>query len=181
MSARELVAIELADMKLVRHAAAVAVFRLVGAGEDQEAVRAQHATDLVDERRLGDDVLDRFERDHRVETRVGERQRRAIRLPEFEIPDRRVARPRVLHGRGRDVGADDAGGARGEERAAVALAAGDVEHIESGDERRGEMVPMPMLVPDLAGGAGDEALAGEFEFLAHWLTFALGAALRAIG
>ena len=78
----------------------------------------------------------------------------------------------MLHGRGRDVDAGDAGGARGEECAAVALAAGDVEHIESGDERRGEMVPMPMLMPDLAGGAGDEALAGEFEFMAHWMTFA---------
>ena len=31
------------------------------------------------------------------------------------------------------------------------------------------MITMPMLVPDLAGGAGDEALAGEFEILAHWM------------
>ena len=124
-------------------------------------------------RRLGDDVLDRLERDHCVEARVGERQRRAVRLPEFEIRDRRVTGPRVVHGRAVRCRRRYAGGARGEERAAVALAARDVEDVEAGDERGREMVAVPMLVPDLAGGAGDEALAGEFEFLAHWMTFAL--------
>ena len=58
-------------------------------------------------------------------------------------------------------------GASREERAAIALAAGDVEHVATGDERRGEMVAMPVLVPDLAGDAGDEALAGEFEVVVH--------------
>ena len=54
-----------------------------------------------------------------------------------------------------------------EERAAVALAARDVENLATGDERRDEMIAMPVLVPDLAGGAGDEALAGEREFVVH--------------
>ena len=58
-------------------------------------------------------------------------------------------------------------GARREERAAVAFAARDVEHVEAGDERGGKMIAVPMLVPDLAGGAGDESLAREFEVLAH--------------
>ena len=69
-------------------------------------------------------------------------------------------------GRG-DVGAGHPRGATGQERAAVTLAARDVEHVAPGDDRQGEMVAMPVLVPDLARGAGNEALAGERQGVVH--------------
>ena len=73
----------------------------------------------------------------------------------------------MLDGGWRDVGAGHPGGVGCEERAAVAFAARDVEHVAARDERRHEMIAMPVLVPDLAGGAGDEALAGEREGFVH--------------
>ena len=45
----------------------------------------------------------------------------------------------------------------GEQRVAVPLAARDVEHLATGDERRDAVVAMPVLVPDLAGRTGDES------------------------
>ena len=112
-------------------------------------------------------MLDRLERDDRIEARVGKRQRCAIGLSKLEVRDRRVPGSCMIHRGGLDVGARHRGGAGREERAAVPFAAGDVEHAEARDERGREMVAMPVLVPDLAGGARNESLAREFEVLAH--------------
>ena len=84
-----------------------------------------------------------------------------------QIRDPRIARPRVVHGGWRNVGTDHRLGARCEQRTAVALAAGDVEHLEVRDEWGGEVVTVPVLVPDLAGSTGNETLASEFEFVVH--------------
>jgi len=73
----------------------------------------------------------------------------------------------------RDIRPRNARGVLREQRAAVALAARDVEDLAAGDERGREMVAVPVLVPDLAGGARDEALAGEFEFVVYRAPLAL--------
>jgi hypothetical protein len=54
-----------------------------------------------------------------------------------------------------------------DERAAITLAAGDVEDDAAGDHRRDEMIAMPMLVPDLTGGPRDKALTGERKRIIH--------------
>ncbi len=163
----EFVAVELANVECIRHAALVGVLDLVRARQDDEAARPQHAADFVEKRFLRRDVLDRLERHDRIEAGIGKRQPRAVGLAEFEIGDRGIMRARMCEGGRRDVGAGDVSRGAREERAAIALAAGDVEHLEAADEIRGEMVAMPMLVPDLAFGAGNETLAGELELVGH--------------
>jgi hypothetical protein len=67
------------------------------------------------------------------------------------------------------LGQVDAGDVRRlarEQRRAVSLAAGDVEHALAGDEAAREVIAMPVLDPDLALHARDEALAGEGQVVA---------------
>ena len=165
--ATEFVAIQLADVELVHVVARIGVFSLVRTRQYRETLRTQHPPHFVEERGLGSDVLDRFERDDDVERRVGERQRRAVGFAKLEVALSGVARAGVRDRGRRDVGPDHACRAAREERAAVTLAARDVEHLASRDERRDEVVAMPVLVPDLACGARDEALAGERKLVVH--------------
>ncbi len=105
-------------------------------------------------------MLDGFERHDRVERTFGERQRRAVGFSEFHVGLRRVDRARACNHVGCHVDTGNVPGASREQRAAVALATGDVEDLPSGDEPGSEKVSMPVLVPDLASGSGDEAFAG---------------------
>ncbi len=157
-------------MELVDRAAPVRVLDLVGAGKNDEPVRPQHAPHLVEKSLLRGDVLDRLERNHDVEAGIGEGQCRAVGLPELEIGDGGVGTARMFDRCGGNVRADHLGRMASEELAAIARPAGDVEHVPPYDQRCGEMVTMPMLVPDLARDARDETLAGEFERVAHRAT-----------
>ena len=120
-------------------------------------------------------MLNRFERYDRVERVVGKRQRDTVGFTERQIHLRSVARACMRDDVGCDVDAGNVLGASRKKRAAITLAAGNVEHLASGDERRCEKVPMPVFVPDFARGSGYEALAGPFEFVVHvWLSSTRG-------
>jgi hypothetical protein len=111
-------------------------------------------------------VLDRLERDDEVDAARSDRNRRDGRLGEREV-SRRIGRTRVRDRRAVDVHADDVDRHLREKRAAVALSAGRVEHAPSRREPPRERVAMHVLVDDLAGDAGDEPFAGEFEFCGY--------------
>src|ERR1043166_326780 len=63
------------------------------------------------------------------------------------------------------IDADNLGGHIGEQGAAVAFAAGRIEHALAAREGQYRTVAMPMLVPDFAWRFRREALACEFEGL----------------
>ena len=108
----------------------------------------------------------RTTRRRRRSRRQRQRRRRSPRRTRGCAATRtRLARMRDR--RGVDVDAGDVGRRVGEERAAVAFAARDVEHAPAGDVAPRERVAMHVLVDDLAADAGDEALAGEFEVGGH--------------
>ena len=111
----------------------------------------------------GVEVLDRLEGHDGVDAGVGQRQRSrgAFDEPQVRQRDHRIARMRDR--RRIHVDAHDACRARRQQRAAVALAAGDVSDPATGDEVARERIAMPMLLRNLALDAGHEALTGEFE------------------
>src|SRR5205823_1593383 len=66
-----------------------------------------------------------------------------------------------------DVDADRRGGCRREERGAVTLAAGRIEHAPAGHELAGKRIAVPVFVGDLARDAGNVALPVEIEVGRH--------------
>ena len=62
-----------------------------------------------------------------------------------------------------------------QQRAAITFAARHIEHTLAHDIAARKRVAMPVLMRDLAGNAGDESLAGEFEVGWHRLIEAASA------
>src|SRR3989442_13345282 len=60
-----------------------------------------------------------------------------------------------------DVDTVNMDGDRGEQRRAIAFAAGDIEDCLTGHEGPGERISVPVLVRDLARALGQESFAGE--------------------
>jgi hypothetical protein len=105
-------------------------------------------------------MLDRFERDDRIETGVGEGEFRHGPVNEFEIRER-IPFAGVRNRVGGNVDSRYAGGSAREQKTAITFSAGGVEHAKTADERRDEGVAMQVLVPDRAAHLGRESLAGE--------------------
>ncbi len=137
--------------------------------QHQHAIGAEHARQLREHAGLvgGGQVLDRLERHGDVHAGVRERQRGGRALHEAEVRASGVGVARVRDRLGGNVHADHRRRDAGEQRAAVAFAARHVEHAPPRAQRPRERVAVPVLVGDLAGDAGHEALAGEFEFGGH--------------
>ncbi len=121
----------------------------------------ERTSELLEERLLLADVLDRLEGYGDVDAGVGDRQACAGRAEEFDIREVRVRALRVFDRRIRDVGAGHVRRVAREECGSVALAASHVEDSLAARPARGEVIAVPMLDPDLALGAGNETLAGE--------------------
>ena len=156
-------------MKRVRVVARLRILDAVGRGQDHDPARREHARELGDHPRLvfALEMLDRLERDDRVQACVGKRKRRRGPFDEPQVRDIRVDRSRMVDRRAVDIDADDLARDSGKERAAVAFAAGDVRSAPPRDVPAREGVSMPVLERDLAFDARHEALTGEFEMIGH--------------
>ncbi len=160
---QQLVAIQFAHVEFVAESALFAVRALVRRRNDQQAARRKRARKAGNQRFLCNDVFERLERHDQVELRVAASQRCAVALLETQVRMLRVALAGMGDGRLGDIDTDHAGGRCGQHRAAVAFAAGRVEHAPAAGERAREHVAMPVFVPDFAHAFGREALAGELQ------------------
>ena len=159
---RELVARQFPHVEVVGVLPALGIDWPVGGRDHQHAGGGQDAPELREHLLLLLQMLDGLERDDEVDAGIGERQGRAGTLDVAEV-GRDVAGARVRDRVGGDVDPHDLARAAGEDVAAIAFAAGGVEHGETAGERLDEAIAMPMLVPDRAGHFGREAFAGERE------------------
>ncbi len=112
-------------------------------------------------------MLDRLERHDDVDASVRQRQRGSAAFVEAHVGKRGVAFARMRHRSDIDVDPGYCGGNLCQQCAAVTFAARDVEYALPRDAAPRKCVAMPVLVGDLAGDAGDESLAGEFEVGGH--------------
>ena len=161
--AREVVAIQFVQVKLVDVVAFIAVGALVRRGDDDDAVGCKHAGELGQHPRLVGvaQMFDGFKRDDDVDRGVGQRQRSAGALDETHPRAVAVACSRVRDGGRIDVDPDRGCCRLAEQRGAVAFAAGGIEHALARDVATREGVAMPVLVGDLAGTRRQESLTRE--------------------
>ena len=145
----ELVPIEFADMERIAVARHVRVLVLVRARDDQRAAGAQNPLHLAQHRLVLAVVFDRLEADDHVYRLVGQGDGDAVADGELQVRVL-VAASRMRDRVRRDVGADHAGRDPGQQSAAVAFTAGDVEHTASAAILAGEKIPVQVLEPDIA-------------------------------
>ena len=107
------------------------------------------------------DVLERLERQHEVEALVAELQPGRVALAETRVRQQPVSQARMADRFGADVDAGHRSGDWRDDRRAVALAAGDVEHALARGDLARECVAMYVFVPDLAHAFGRESFSGE--------------------
>ena len=159
----QLVPVQLAHVVGVARARRVRVHGPIGGGQQQEALRAQHAAEFAQQLLLGRQVLEGLEGHHPVEAAVFEGQPGAVGDLECEVCRPAVAPAGVLDGLGGGVDAGDGGRGARQQGAAVALAAGGVENLRAGGELGGKRVAVKVLVPDLALAFRREAFARKLQ------------------
>ena len=159
------VAIELVQVERI---AVAAHFGVLGRLGDDRTTKPRGASTransaIIARLCLARQMLDGLERHHDVHARVGQRQRGRGARREAQVGMRRSCAAACATACGVDVDARHVGGRAGEQRAAVAFAARDVQTRRPATKRRGERIAVPVLVRDLAELARHEALAGELE------------------
>jgi hypothetical protein len=165
----ELGAVVLVAVERIHVAARFRVLGPVRRRQHQHAVGGQHARELREHARLVGriEVLDRLERDDHVDAGVRQRQLGGRALHERQVADRPVGLARMRDRRLVDVDAGHLAGDGREQRAAVAFAAGGVQHALPVRVSARVRIAVDVLVDDLAPDAGDEALAGERQVVRH--------------
>ena len=109
-----------------------------------------------------DETLDGVERHHRIHGSSVERQVSRIALEEPEI-GMAVRLGRVRDRLGRDVDTDDRTSRLRQQRRAVSLSRGHVQHVLATTERPCQTIAMQILDLGLASGGGGQALLGPFQ------------------
>ena len=109
-------------------------------------------------------MLERFERHHDVDGRIGQRDRARI------AGQKRQARPGIgtagmLDGGLIELDTDNAAGRLGDECRAVALARRDIQHVQPAALFAREQIAMQVFVLDLSGHCGCHSLTAERQSL----------------
>src|ERR1022692_1921291 len=156
-------------MEFVDVSALVAIQALVRRRYDQQSVGCEYAGKFREHLRLVDGIqmLDGLERHNDVDRRIRQRQRGTGTAKKADTALFAVPFAGVRNGGCVDIDPDDAARNGSEERAAISLTAGRIEHPLARCKLARKRVTMPMLVRDFAGAAGNEALPGERDIESH--------------
>jgi hypothetical protein len=156
----KLAAREFAHVERVRRHSRGGIHIAVRRTDQQQSVGAENTADFRHECVVLGKMLDRFEGNDGVETRIGERHGGGAALHEA-CARRGKGGACVGDCAGIVIEAGDRAGNLCQQRGAVALAAGDVEHVQPAAEAACQEIPVQVLHLHLAADGGGEAFAGE--------------------
>ncbi|MNS75147.1 hypothetical protein D3C72_1086500 [compost metagenome] len=159
----ELLQVQFLDVILVVVAGTIGVDLLIGRGHDHHAIRPQNAADLGHHFFLLVQVLDGLERHHDINTVIGKRNGRGGALQVLQVRYVGITFARMRNGIIGDVDTADRTRASGQHRAAVAFAAGHIEHVLAFHQGKTPRISMQMFLADDTVFGGDEAFAGELD------------------
>jgi hypothetical protein len=151
--------VQLMHVKCVRVLPRRRIDRAVRRADEQPAPGAQNAFGFAEKPVVILEMLQRLQRHDEVDAGVAHRDGGGAALAKTQMIAG-IGGGGMLHRTRIDIDADDAGGDLCQQRAAIALARRDIEHIGAGGQLAGHKIPVEMFDLGLQPVAGRQALIG---------------------